>query len=253
MADQTSRVALQQTGNRLLAALSEESRRLIENVSVSVNLAQGRVLMDPHGSHSYCYFLTSGIASAIACTPSGESAEVGIIGHEGMVGGLHLLGPARVFAQSLVQIDIQALRLPIPQLKRLFQCCEEVRTRVLDFVQAEALTTIQIAGCHRFHGTEERMARWILMVHDRVQADVLKLTHSFLALMLGVTRPTATLVARSLQERGIIELYRGGLRVLNRRRLEAITCHCYWATRDLYDGLYRDDGIGAPRAGPDQQ
>ena len=199
------------------------------------------------------YFLTSGIASTIACTPSGESAEVGIIGHEGMVGGLHLLGPARVFAQSLVQIDIQALRLPIPQLKRLFQCCEEVRTRVLDFVQAEALTTIQIAGCHRFHGTEERMARWILMVHDRVQADVLKLTHSFRHSCLGSPDPPRLWSRAHSKSAGSLSFTVADFVFLIAGGLEAITCHCYWATRDLYDGLYRDDGIGAPRAGPDHQ
>ena len=232
----------QQTSNRLLDALSPATRGLVLKRSLPVNLSQGKVLIESQALPSYCYFLTSGIASLITNTRNGDSAEVGLMGHEGLVGGLHLLGSARVPAESIVQVDAQALCIPFAELKALFRSSEEVRMRILEFVQSESLTTIQIASCHRLHGTEERLSRWLLMVQDRVQSDELRLTHSFLALMLGIRRPTVTLVARSLQKRGVLALHRGSLRVLNRQRLEALACDCYQTTRALYEDLYRDAG-----------
>ena len=236
----------QQKSNRLLDALSPACRGALLKHSVAVSLPQGRILSEPQVAPAYCFFLSSGIASTIATSSNGDTAEVGLIGHEGIVGGLQLLGPAQVPAESIVQIEAQALRVPFKELAAIFQESGEVRTRILAFVQNEALTTIQIAACHRLHGTEERLSRWLLMVQDRVQSDELKLTHSFLALMLGIRRPTVTLVARSLQERGLLEMRRGNVRILDRGKLQAIACDCYRTIRDLYDELYRDAVSGDP-------
>ena len=85
------------------------------------------------------------------------------------MGSLQLLGPALVPAESMIQIDATALRISLPRFRKLFQASEEIRNRLLEFVQNEALTIIQIAGCHRLHGTEQRMCRWLLMVQDRVE------------------------------------------------------------------------------------
>jgi CRP-like cAMP-binding protein len=168
----------------------------IVSLPLGTNLHEAQVIPD------HAFLLTSGIASTITKTRERDSAEVGLIGHEGVVGSLQLLGPAPVPAESMIQIDATALRISLREFRKIFQSSEEIRTRLLECVQNEALTTIQIAGCHRLHGREERMCRWLLMVEDRVQTDELKLTHSFLALMLGIRRPTVTLVARSLQKRG---------------------------------------------------
>ena len=228
----------QHTDNLYLDALSPESSRLLLKHSTRVFLPPSTILFSQEETPAYAYFLTSGIASTITTTPTGDSAEVGIIGHEGVVGSLHLLGPAKVPAQSMVQIEAEAFRIPLVELKRIFDTSEEIRNRLLEFLQNELLTTIQIAGCHRLHGTEERLARWLLMVEDRVKAAELKLTHSFLALMLGARRPTVTLVARALQKRGLLELHRGSFRISDRSGLEAVSCDCYQTARDLYNALY---------------
>jgi hypothetical protein len=138
----------------------------------------------------------------------------------------------------MIQIEATALRIPLRAFRSLFRSSEEIRNRLLEFVQNEALTMIQISGCHRLHGTEQRMARWLLMVQDRVESDDLELTHSFLALMLGIRRPTVTLVARGLQKRGLLALRRGHFEILDRRSLEAASCECYGTVKELYANLY---------------
>jgi CRP-like cAMP-binding protein len=110
------------------------------------------------------------------------------------------------------------------EFRKVFQASEEIRNRLLEFVQNEAITTIQISGCHRLHATDKRMCRWLLMVQDRVQTDELELTHSFLALMLGIRRPTVTLVARSLQKDGPPEMRRGFFKIKDRPGMEAASC-----------------------------
>ncbi|MGI4828512.1 MAG: Crp/Fnr family transcriptional regulator [Janthinobacterium lividum] len=230
------------SNNLFLDSLSPESRRTLMNLSTAVSLPMGKVLYEPEAIPDYGYFLTSGIASTITKTRNGDSAEVGLLGHEGLVGSLQLLGPAPVPAESMVQIEGTALRISLRELRKVFQSSEEIRNRLLEFVQNEALTTIQISGCHRLHGTGERMCRWLLMVQDRVETEELKLTHSFLALMLGIRRPTVTLVARSLQKQGLLELNRGSFTIVDRPKMEANACECYETVKQLYTNLYKRHG-----------
>jgi len=230
------------SNNLFLDSLSPESRELLLNLSTTVSLPLGTVLYEPEVIPDYAYLLTSGIASTITKTRNGDSAEVGLIGHEGAVGSLQLLGPALVPAESMVQMEATALRISLREFRKIFLASEEIRNKLLEFVQNEALTIIQIAGCHRLHGTEERMCRWLLMVQDRVETEDLKLTQSFLALMLGIRRPTVTLVARSLQERGLLELRRGFFKIVDRPKMEANACECYQTVRQLYANLYKQHG-----------
>jgi CRP-like cAMP-binding protein len=235
---------MQKTSNNLfLDSLSPASRQILRNVSTAVSLPLGTVLYEPEVIPGYAYFLTSGIASTITKTKNGDSAEVGLIGHEGVVGSLQLLGPARVPAESMIQIDATALRISLREFRKIFLASEEIRNKLLEFVQNEALTIIQIAGCHRLHGTDERMCRWLLMVQDRVESEELKLTHSFLALMLGIRRPTVTLVARALQKRGLLELRRGFFKIVDRPKMEVNACECYHTVKQLYTNLYKHDGL----------
>src|SRR3978361_919304 len=145
------------SNNLFLESLSSESRQTLMSLSKAVSLPLGTVLYKPDVIPQYAYLLTSGIASTITKTKNGDSAEVGLIGHEGVVGSLQLLGPAPVPAECMSQIDATALRLSLRKFRKVFLESEEIRNRLLEFVQNEALTIIQIAGCHRLHGTDERM------------------------------------------------------------------------------------------------
>ena len=186
----------------------------------------------------YAYFMTSGFASVVATTPEGDSAEVGIIGREGVVGAFHLLGTAEAPTDCFIQMAGDGLRITMEHLRHAFRTSPEINARLLEFVQVQALTLAQIAGCHRFHGAEERLARWLLMAQDKTQSDVLILTQEFLGMMLGARRTTVTMIAGAMQRSGLIEYNRGVVTILNRDNLVAAACDCYPIVKDLYDGLY---------------
>jgi CRP-like cAMP-binding protein len=203
-------------------------------------------LYEPELTPEYCYFLTSGIASVVTIDADGGTAEVGLIGREGAVGVLHILGPAEVPSTCFIQMAAEGYRLPLSQLRHGFDTSPEIRSRLLEFVQAQALSLGQIAGCHRLHGAEERLARWLLMAQDRADSEILNLTQEFLATMLGARRTTVTIIAGVLQRSGLIEYSRGRVRILNRENLEAAACDCYRITRKLYDKLYTSDWSPKP-------
>jgi CRP-like cAMP-binding protein len=225
--------------NLLLASLSPSSRKRLMDASTAVPLPIRTNLYEPEETPAYAYFMTSGIASVVTSVADGGTAEVGLIGREGLAGGLHLLGPALVPTSCFIQLEATALRMPLSELRNAFNSNEEIRDRILECVQEQTLSLAQIAGCHRLHTAEQRLARWLLMAQDRTQSDVLVFTQEFLAMMLGSRRTTVTAVAGSLQSRGIIEYRRGRVMILDREKLEAAACDCYEVMRRLYSSLYK--------------
>jgi CRP-like cAMP-binding protein len=224
--------------NLLLNSLSAKSRDRLLAHTTAIPLPLRAVLYEPEEQPRYGYFLTSGVASVVATVEEGGSAEVGMIGSEGIVGSLQLLGPAAVPTQCFMQAEGTALRIPFTELRKAFHESGEIHERILEFVQSQALSASQISGCHRLHGAEERLARWLLMVRDRIKSDALGLTQEFLGQMLGARRTTVTLVAGALQQSGIIEYSRGHVHVLNPESLESAACSCYPILRDLARNLY---------------
>jgi len=226
------------TDNLLLNALSRGCRKSLLVHVQSVDLPLGTVLHEPGLVPQYAFFLTSGLA-LVMTSIADHTVEVGIIGSQGVVGGLDLLGPGLASTQCFMQIPGSALRIPLSELRVVFLASAEMRGRVLEFVQVQAMTLSQIAGCHRLHGAEQRLARWLLMVHDRVETDSLGLTQEFLAQILGSQRPTMTKVAAGLQRRGLIRYSRGHIRILDKPGLELAACDCYAITRQLLQRLYQ--------------
>ncbi len=196
------------------------------------------VLAEVGEASKYAYFITSGFASIVVEFAEGGVAEVALIGREGVVGGLQLLGPALSPARCFIQMDATAYRIPFSELKRLFLESEEIRTRLLEMVQQQSLTLSQLAACNKLHEAEPRLARWLLMVRDRVEQETLHLTQEFLAQMLGTQRTTVVMVAGSFQRSGLITYSRGKVTILSADDLEEAACDCYRIVRQLYDGLY---------------
>lgn len=227
--------------NLLLSALSPSAREQLVSLSTAVELPLRTVLYAAEQTPTHAYFMTSGIASIVTAMPDGATAEVGLIGREGIVGSFHLLGPLRVSTDCFLQLEGTALRIPLRQLEQAFRSSEEIRDRVLEFVQNQAVGLAQLAGCHRLHEAEERLARWLLMAQDRVQSDELGFTQEFLAMMLGSRRTTVTAVAGALQRSGLIEYRRGKVVILERKKLEAAACNCYPIMKELYVDLYKQD------------
>jgi CRP-like cAMP-binding protein len=187
----------------------------------------------------YGYFLTSGIASVVVAMPEGGTAEVALVGNEGIIGAMHILGPTPAPAQCFIQMDASALRIKLEDLRTMFLESTELRTRVLEFVQQQSVTMGQIAACNKLHDAESRLARWLLMSRDRANTDTMTMTQEFLADMLGTRRTTVTLVAGSLQRQGLIEYKRGKVTIKSRKALEKVACDCYRVTREALDKLYK--------------
>ncbi len=228
------------TTNFLLSALSAEGHKLLVSRMTAVALPLRTVLYSSNEPPIHAYFITSGLASMVTSMSDGGTAEVSFVGREGLVGGFHLLGPAEVPTNCFMQMEGSGLKIAMVDLKEAFDSSEEIRQRILESVQEQALTIGQIAACNRLHEAEERLARWLLMARDRTQSDVLNITQEFLAEMLGARRTTVTMVAGALQRSGFIEYRRGQVRILDRKNLEAAACDCYKVIKRLYDGLYKD-------------
>ena len=224
--------------NRLLSALSSESSRWLTSRSTAVPLPVRTSLYEPEQALRYAYFLTSGMASVVTPMLDGGVAEVEVIGDEGLVGSFHLLGGAPVATSCFMQIAGTGLRIEISELRAAFIASEEIRNRILELVQQQALTVSQIAGCNRLHEAEARLARWLLMAQDRAQTDVLHLTQEFLAEMLGTQRTTVTMMARALQSVGLIQYRQGEVKIVDRPGLEAAACDCYRIVKQLYVDLF---------------
>jgi CRP-like cAMP-binding protein len=227
-----------QSPNLLLKALTPANNDWVASRSTEVELPLHSVLYEEGTSPRYAYFLSAGLASVVTPMSNGESVEVGFIGHEGVVGGLHLLGPAPLSTRCMMQLSGTALRISYQDLQRAFASLPEIHSRMLEFVQQQAIMVGQIAGCNRLHGSEQRLIRWLLSAHDRTHNSDLKFTHRYLAEMIASPRTTVTVIARDLQERGFIRYSRGTVHIVDRVGLEKAACDCYAIIKQLYARLY---------------
>ena len=233
------------TGNLLLDALSPELREAILALSRAVDLPNRAQLYEQGEAPAHVYFLCTGVASLEVSMAEGGSAEVGLTGHEGLVGAMQLLGSTPTPSQACILVAATALRVRLEDLRGLFHSSEELRGRVLEFVQEQNVALEQVTACNKLHDAEQRLARWLLMCLDRSGQETMTLTQEFMAHMLGTRRTTVTLVAGSLQERGMIRYRRGKVTVLSASELEKAACPCYRICNNALRSLYRAAGTAA--------
>jgi CRP-like cAMP-binding protein len=221
--------------NRVLAALPKaELNRLTPHLS-PVTLKVRTQLLDGHADHAY--FMEEGLASVVLTLTGGATVEVGVIGIDGVVGLPVLLGAGTVPGETFIQIEGSGYRIDAPLLKAEFERDGQLRSHLQKYVQAYLIQSAQNAACNRLHTISERLARWILTCHDRVQSDRMLLTHEFLGQMLGAPRSTVTLAAGMLHEAGLIDYSRGHVTINNRKKLERVACECYRTVRDEFRRL----------------
>jgi CRP-like cAMP-binding protein len=223
-----------------LASLSPGILESLLARCTAVPLPVKTVLYDAEVTPKYAYLITSGIASVVTTLLEGGSAEIGLVGREGLVGAFHLLGPAKVPSRCFMQLPGTGLQLTLKDLRSEFEASEELDSRILESVQEQSLSLGQLAGCQRLHGAEERLARWLLMAQARIDEDVLGFSQEFMGMMLGANRTTVAIIAGTLQQRELIEYKRAQVKILDRGRLEAAACECYAVTKRLYQGLYQN-------------
>lgn len=223
--------------NRLLAELPKlELERLIPNLE-PVSLALGQVIYESGGRMSHVYFPTDSIISLLYLMENGTTAEIGVIGYEGMVGLALFMGGQTTPNRAVVQSAGSAFRMRAKALQDEFVKGGVFQQLLLRFTQALITQISQTAVCNRLHSVEQQLCRWLLLSYDRLHSDKLVMTHTLIANMLGVRREGITIAAKKLQERGVISYVRGTITLLDRPGLEATVCECYSVVKNEYDRL----------------
>lgn len=223
--------------NRLLAALPREDRERLLDRAEPVTLAFADILAEQGGPLPRVYFPTSSFISMITTVDERSSLEVGLAGREGMLGATLVLGIQSSPTHAVVQGAGTALRMEMTALADELECCATLRSVLMRYLYVTMEQLAQTAACTRFHQVEARLARWLLMTHDRAGSDTLDITHEFLAYMLGVRRVGITGAASALQRRELIHYRRGHVTITDRGGLERAACGCYAADNAAYERL----------------
>jgi CRP-like cAMP-binding protein len=233
--------------NRLLATLSPVDFSLLEPQLERVPLPVGVRLLEPNSPIEHVYFLEQGIASVVANTPQGRRIEAGIIGREGLTGIPALLGTDRTPHECFIQTAGEGVRIWADDLRRALAGSASLHQHLLQFVQAFMIQMGQTALSNGCHTLEQRLARWLLMCHDRVDGGDLSTTHEFLSLMLGVRRAGVTVALQVLEVRGLIATKRAQITVLDRAKLEAVAGDSYGVPEAEYARLFGHPAAERPR------
>lgn len=223
--------------NRLLAALpTTEMQRLLPMLE-PVDLPLGRVLYESGMKLSHVYFPTTAIVSLLYVMDNGASAEIAVVGPEGLVGISLFMGGDTTPSRAIVQSAGYGFRLKADAIKEEFNRAGPVLQLLLRYTQALVTQMAQTAVCNRHHSLDQQLCRWLLLSLDRLTGDEIVMTHELIANMLGVRREGVTEAALKLQAAGLISYARGHISVLNRPGLEQRTCECYAVVKKEYDRL----------------
>lgn len=227
--------------NRLLQSLAANDRAEVLASCDEVELVFGEILAEPGSTLRDVYFPTTGSISLLACMGGSNMLEVALAGNEGMYGVPLAFGVTASPVRAIVQGAGHALRMRAAAFQQSLLQVPQLRACVDRYIYVVMSQLMQTAGCNRFHVVEQRVARWMLMTADRAHSPTFRITHEFLAYMLGVRRVGVTEAASALQKRELIGYSRGLVTIHDRRGLERASCACYRADLQAYERV-----IGSP-------
>jgi CRP-like cAMP-binding protein len=213
--------------NRLLSKLSEEDYQSLRPQLSLVQMDFKQVLFVRDMPIEHVYFPVTSVFSILSFMYNGTAVEVATVGNEGFAGIDILVGGVVATDTTICQVAGNSFRMPASKFKEAVTDDTPLRRIAQRYLRSYLSQVSQFVACNRLHTIEERFARWVLMTHDRVGGDAFRLTHEFLADMLGVHRPSVSLVAGSFQQAGLIKYSRGNLTILDRTGLEEVSCECY--------------------------
>ncbi len=214
-------------GNLILLALPRQECAQLFSSLEFVRLNLHHVMHEAGEVMRSAYFLNNGMGSVLTVLPDGKSVEVGLIGKEGFVGLPIVFGFKTSPLRVVVQSDATAYRVDVPTLRKILPECPELERQIQRFAMVLAMQSTQLAACNRLHDVEERLARWLLMSHERIGGDIMPLTHEFLGQMLGTRRASVSVAASILQKAGMITYTRGNVTIVDKLRLVEAACDCY--------------------------
>ncbi|WP_158769550.1 Crp/Fnr family transcriptional regulator [Paraglaciecola sp. L1A13] len=223
--------------NKLLNAISLDAQQRIFPHLKLVNLPLGKVIYEASEKLDYVYFPTDSIVSLLYVMADGSSAEISVIGNEGLVGIAVFMGGESTPSRAVVQSAGSAYRLPSVELRSEFNSHSDIRMLLLRYTQSLITQMAQTAVCNRHHSIDQQLCRWLLLSLDRLPSNNLIMTQELIANMLGVRREGVTEAAGKLQKLGIITYKRGHISVIDRARLEDHSCECYQVVKSETDRL----------------
>ncbi len=224
--------------NKLLATLTREDfERLLPALTV-VPLRFKEVLHKQDARIEQVFFPGGGACSLTKIMADGKVAEIATIGNEGVIGASVFFGDDRSFGETIVQVaEGEGFRMPVAAFVSEMARRGAFYNRVIRYSQALMSQVMQTTVCNGLHSVEQRCCRWLLMTDDRVRQDAWRLTHEFLSIMLGVRRPTVTLIMGDLMKAGLLESHRGTIHITDRPGLEAASCECYATVKATFARL----------------
>jgi CRP-like cAMP-binding protein len=225
--------------NQLLGALETKSRKRIESHLEPIKLRLGAVVCEAGGLLKHAYFPQGSVLSLLTVLENGSAIETANIGREGAFGLFAAMYSRVSFNRCIVQLEGHMARCPIELLQSEFKTSEHVRDLFVSYSETLLSQVQQTVACNAMHTTEERMCRWLLMMHDRAEGEFLTYTHEFLAHILGANRKSVTLAAQSMQTAGLISYRRGTIQVLDRRGIEKASCECYAIVKERFDAFLK--------------
>jgi CRP-like cAMP-binding protein len=230
-------VSAEPRSNFLLAALPEAEWLRWQPLLEHVHMPLGQVLCEPRVTLTHVYFPTSSIVSLLYVMENGDSAEIAVVGCEGLVGVSLFMGGESTSSRAVVQSAGHGFRLKAQLMKDEFNRAGPVLHLLLRYTQALITQMTQTAACNRHHSLDQQLCRWLLLSLDRLRANELIMTQELIANMLGVRRESVTEAAFKLQQAGLISYARGHISVLDRSGIEKRTCECYAVVKSEYDRL----------------
>ena len=223
----------------MLGALETKSRKRIESNLEPIKLKLGAVVCEAGGLLKHAYFPQGSVLSLLTVLEDGSAIETANIGREGAFGLFAAMYSRVSFNRCIVQLQGHMARCPIELLQDEFKSSEHVRDLFVSYSETLLSQVQQTVACNAKHTTEERMCRWLLMMHDRAEGEFLSYTHEFLAHILGANRKSVTLAAQSMQKAGLISYRRGTIQVLDRKGIEKASCECYAIVKERFDAFLK--------------
>lgn len=225
--------------NRLLAALPPEEFELFRKYLKAVSFEPGDVLFHTNDSIRRVYFPSDGMISLLSVTQSGQTVEIGYVAREGMVGVPLILGRTEMPYQATAQTHSSGFSMEAKDLIEYFQRYKSFNAALLRYVSILLKQLAQSGVCNNFHTIEARLCRWMMVMLDNSDSDVLMLTQEFIAYILGVQRTSVGMIAGNLQSAGIIRYRRGRIEIIDREKLAAAACECYRVIKNEYDSFLK--------------
>jgi CRP-like cAMP-binding protein len=221
--------------NIILLSISDHEYNSLRPHLEYINLPNHLVIHEAGGKLEFAYFPNRGLISLVVVMKDGRTAEAGVVGNEGFTGTPAAVGLSRGSLRAVIQITGDGFRVKVGALQNTLKSTPHLQMLLNRYGAIRGMQIAQTAACNRLHGIEQRLARWLLMTQDRVASGSLRITHDFLATMLGTDRPSVSVAAGVLQRKGFIEYTRGAVKIVNRKKLEDSACECYGVIRQ-YDG-----------------